>query len=189
MTMTAITLCSKALLKLGANTISSFDEGTAESEMAAILYGNVRDSVLSSYLWSFALAQERLAMFASEPIADFAFSYALPLDFLRVISAGSSGRGRGIEYRITGNSLHSNSAEVMLTYIYRPKEDDLPPFFIQALVTKLAAEFCLPLTDSISKTDYLNKLAEEEIRRARLIDSQQDTIQAIDSFPLIEVRS
>ena len=63
-----------------------------------------------------------------------------------------------------------------------------PPFFAQALVARLAAEFCLPLTESASRSEVLFRLAEAELRQARLVDSQQDTPRAIEGFPLVDVR-
>ncbi len=42
MALTSIALCSRALLKIGAGTIASFDEGTAEAEVAANLYTKPR---------------------------------------------------------------------------------------------------------------------------------------------------
>jgi len=63
------------------------------------------------------------------------------------------------------------------------------PFFDQTLITTLAAEFCLPLTESTSRAEFLTKLADEEYRRAKLIDGQQAAPRAIEHFPLVEVRS
>ena len=57
MNYSSISLCSKALLKIGASSITSFEEGTAEGEVAANLYPYIRDGLLSSYPWSFAVAQ------------------------------------------------------------------------------------------------------------------------------------
>jgi hypothetical protein len=54
MALTQIGLCSRALLKIGAHSIASFDEGTAEAEVAAGLYATVRDTVLSAHPWNFA---------------------------------------------------------------------------------------------------------------------------------------
>ncbi len=54
MALSSIALCSRALLKLGADTIISFDEGTAEAEIAANLYPTIRDSQLSACPWTFA---------------------------------------------------------------------------------------------------------------------------------------
>ncbi|MCK5296665.1 MAG: hypothetical protein KAJ75_07220 [Alphaproteobacteria bacterium] len=189
MALSSIALCSRALLKVGANTISSFDEGTAEAEIAVNLYPSVRDALISSHPWSFALAQASLPRLTAEPVADFDFAFQLPTDFLRVMSAGIAGRGRGANYRLAENKLHTNVSQVVLTYVFRPDEMIFPAFFDQVLISRLAAEFCLPLTESTSRAEFLIKISEEEFRRAKLIDAQQGIPEAIDDFPLIEVRS
>ncbi|MBI5164416.1 MAG: hypothetical protein HY985_11000, partial [Magnetospirillum sp.] len=78
MALSAIALCSRALLKLGAGTIASFDEGTAESEVSANLYPPLRDALLSSHPWNFATGQVGLPRLVAEPVADFAYAYQLP---------------------------------------------------------------------------------------------------------------
>ncbi len=189
MALSAIALCSRALLKIGAATIASFDEGSAEAEVAANLYPPIRDALISSHPWNFATGQVTLPRLAAEPVADYAYAYHLPADFLRALSAGVGGRGSGMSYRIAESRLHSDSDQVVLTYIFRPDELTFPPFFGQALITRLAAEFCIPLTESSTRADLLYRLAEEEFRRAKLADGQQDTPLAITDFPLVEVRS
>jgi hypothetical protein len=188
MALSAIALCSRALLKLGARPIAGFDEGTAEAEVAANLFPSVRDALLSAHGWSFATAQIRLPELADAPVADFARSFALPVDFLRALSAGAGARGRGITYRIIDKRVHTSAAEVYLTYIFRPAEIDFPPFFDHLLIARLAAEFCIPVTESTSRAEMLFRIAETEFRRARLVDAQQDSPLAIDDFPLIEAR-
>ena len=189
MALSSIAICSRALLKLGADTIASFDEGTAEAEIAANLYPSIRDAMLSAHPWSFATGQTTLAKLAAVPIADFEAAFQLPADFLRALSAGHQGRGRGIEYRIAENRLYANLDSIVLTYIFRTDEQIFPPFFDQALIARLSAEFCIPLTDSTTRSDSLHKHAELEFRRAKTIDSQQDRPQRFESFLLTEVRS
>ncbi|HEX9568346.1 MAG TPA: hypothetical protein VF987_01585 [Rhodospirillales bacterium] len=189
MALSTIALASRALLKLGAGTIASFDEGTAESEIAGNLYPSLRDALISAHPWSFATAQATLPRLAAEPVADYAFAYQLPADFLRALSAGAGPRGRGIDYRIAERRLHADSGEVVLTYVFRPDEIDFPPFFDQALIARLAAEFCIPLTESTTRAESLHKLADIEFRRAKMIDSQQDSPGRIEDFSLVEVRS
>lgn len=188
MTYTSISLCSKALLKIGASTITSFEEGTAEAEVAANLYPYIRDGLLSSYPWSFAVVQVRLARLETAPLADYNYSYLLPGDFLRIVSAGSGGKGRGLEYRIVEDCLHTNLPEVNLTYIYRPDENIYPAYFCEALINKLAFEFCIPLTESSSRAEFLSKIAEDSVSRARSIDAQQATPSCFEDFTLVEVR-
>ena len=187
MSFTSIDICSHALVKLGANNIASFTEDTTEAHVAKQLYDTTVEALLASYPWRFALKQTTLARLTEKPSADYAYAYALPNDCVRVLSAGAS-RGQGLDYRIAQQQLQTNSASVMLTYLCRPDETDFPAFFVDALVAKLAAEFCLPLTESTTRTDYLRKIADEEIRAARLVDSQQAIPQAFQDFSLIEVR-
>ena len=77
---------------------------------------------------------------------------------------------------------------MVLTYISRPDEIDFPPFFDMALIAQMAAEFCIPLTDSTSRWEILQKVAEIELKRARLIDAQEDTAPSIEDFTLLEGR-
>lgn len=187
MSLTSIALCSRALLKTGCRSITSFDDGTAEAEVAGNMYESIRDALLSAYPWSFATAQATLPRLEAEPVADYAYAYQLPADFLRALSAGA-GRGRGLDYRIHERRLHTNASEVVLTYIFRPLESEFPPFFDQVLIARLAAEFCIPLTDSTTRSEALLKIAQSEFGQARTIDAQQDTILAIEDYPLIGVR-
>ncbi len=187
MALSAIGLCSRALLKIGATPVASFDDGTAEAQVAQALYATTRDALLSANPWSFATAQARLPRLDEQPVADFTAVFQLPADFLRALSAGA-GRGRGLEYRITGRTLHAGSDAVVLTYVRRPDEADFPAFFDQALIARLAAEFCIPLTENSSRAEMLAKAAESDFRRARLIDAQQDTQPGFEDFTLIEAR-
>ncbi len=188
MALNSIELCSSALIKLGADGISSFEDGTAEARVAARLYPLVRDAMLSAHPWSFATKQVELAQLAGGPITDFAYAYQLPNDFLNALSAGGHGRGRGLVYQVINRQLHTNAASVVLTYIFRPSEGDFPAYFIMALVTRLAAEFCLPLTEDASRADRFTRLSENELRLAKLVDSQQDTPPRVEDFTLVEAR-
>ncbi len=188
MALSALALSSRALLKIGAQTIAGFDEGTAEAEVAANLYPSARDALLSAHPWTFATAQRALPRLAGVPPADYAHAFQLPADYLRALSAGASGRGQGVAYRIAENRLHASVAAVMLTYIFRPDEAEFPPFFASALIAKLAAEFCIPLTENTARAELLYRLADSELRAARLTDSQQDTPRAIEDFSLVAAR-
>jgi len=188
MPFSSIDLCARALIKVGAEPIASFDDGTVEARVAASLYPAVRDAVLSFHPWNFAIAQKRLAALVDEPVAGFQRAFSLPPDSLRVLSAGSAGEGRGVRYRIVGDRLLTDASEVILTYVGRADEALYPPYFALAIIARLAAEFCIPLTDSTTRWKALHDLAEAELRRARLCDAQEETPAALRSFPLIEER-
>lgn len=188
MALNAISLCSRALLRIGCTPLGSFDDQTSEADIAAALYPHVRDSLLSAYPWSFATAQATLARLEASPVADYAYAYALPADYIRILSAGGMGAGQGLEYRLMNTQLLTNSDMVTLTYIFRPNELDFPPFFDAVLIYKLAADFAIPLTESASRAELFFKLADDEYKRAKQIDAQQDTPRRIENFPLIDAR-
>lgn len=189
MALSDIALCARALMKIGAMPIASFLDGTVEAEVAGAFYTPTRDAVLSAYPWSFATRQSRLNRLLDAPVdSDYRYGYALPVDLLRVLSAGSGGRGRGIDYRLVEGGLLSDAESVTLVYVARVPESVCPPYFESALMARLAAEFCAPVTGGFNRAKLLADLAEAEMRRARLIDAQQDTPQAIEGFPLLEGR-
>lgn len=189
MALNDIALCSRALIRIGAAPITSFNDGTAEAEIAGALFGPARDALLSAYAWSFASGQVALNALTSPPIADYSHAFGLPNDFLRALSAGSGTRGRGLNYRIARGALHTNVDQVILTYIFRPEEEEFPPYFDQALIARLAAEFAIPVTENTSRADALYTLAEREFQRARQIDAQQDSPNKIEHFSLIDART
>lgn len=189
MAFTATDLCNRALIALGARPLAGFDDATMEAEVARHLYPAIRDALLSSHPWRFATRQAALPRLPQAPSADYGFAFQLPPDFLRALSAGLPDRGRGLSYRITGRRLEADAEALMLTYVFRPDESGFPPFFDLALIARLSADFCLPLTESTSRAQLLHQLAESEFRRAKAIDSQQDEPGRIEDFTLVEVRS
>jgi hypothetical protein len=188
MPTSSVELCGAALLKIGAQPIASFEGDTVEAACARRFYPITRDALLCAHPWSFTLAQADLAAEAERPVADHAFAFPLPPDHLRTISLGARGAGRGLAYRVQGARILCDVDAVTLTYQRRVAEADLPAFFLPLLVSRLAAELCVPLTENTGRTAELLRLAEAELRLARLVDSQQATPRRIDDFTLIEVR-
>ena len=188
MALSDVGLCSRALIRLGAAPITSFDDGTAEAEIAGALFATTRDALLSAYGWSFALGQASLDRLEVAPVADYQYAFQLPADYLRALSAGGGGRGRGLNYRISRNVLHSNADTVTLTYIFRPEEEEFPPYFDAVLIARLSAEFCIPVTENTSRAETLYRMADVEFQRARQIDAQQDSPVQIEDFSLIRAR-
>lgn len=189
MALNDVALASRALIRIGAAPISSFDDGSVESQVAGALFAPVRDALLSAYGWSFASGQLALTELADAPLADYARAYELPADYLRALSAGAGRKGRGVSYRIARGALHANAPEVVLTYIFRPEEEEFPSYFDQALIARLAAEFTIPITESTSRAEAMFRMAEQEFERARQIDAQQDTPAALERFPLVDIRN
>ena len=186
-----INIASKALIKIGAEPISSFSDGTSESLVIANLYDNCRDYVLSSYPWSFATTQQRLVRSNEKPIADYSYVFYLPPDFLRMLSIGNANarRSKGLDYKIINNKIHCQESAIIVNYIYRADEASFPAFFTSLLISALAAEICIPITENTSRADLFQRIFKEDMLRAKSLDAQQQPPNAIEDFALIDVRS
>lgn len=188
MPLSNIELCSAALVKLGAEGITSFTDGTAEANVAGTLYDIVRDGLLGAHPWSFATAHAELVQRPTAPLTDFEYAFELPADFIKALSAGDDCRSRGAVYQVIGTEVHTNYEDIVFAYIKRADEAGFPAHFVSALVNRLAAEFCLPLTENASRSELLFKVADTELKLAKLVDSQQDTPPKVEDFTLIEAR-
>ena len=186
MALTAVQIASQALVRLGALPISGFAEATLEARTAAALYPTLRDALLAGHAWRFATAEGELSPAEDAPLAGFARAFRLPAGFLNALAVGE---GREAGWRIAGGRLHAHTAPLRLAYIFRPDEAEFPPWFADALAARLAAAFCLPVTENASRAEALQRLAEAALRRARRTDALQDPARAPLRFPLIEARA
>lgn len=185
--LTAIAACSLALVKVGARTISSLDDGTEEAEVSAAIYGPTRDALLSSYPWVFATKLAGLARLVTAPDADWQSAYQLPVDVLVLRSVGRSGHSDNIPFEVRQTQLLTDSDEALVQYTFRPAEAATPPYFDDALVARLAAELVIPLTDSTTRFDMLFRVAEAKQRAAQRADREQ-VVRQPGNFSLVSVR-
>jgi hypothetical protein len=189
MTATAVEICARALVMLGAAPISSFTDGTTEATICNTLYPGVRDSLLSGHRWNFAVGQISLPALVAVPVADFSYAYQLPVDYLRALSVGTSPRGAGVPYRISERRIHCDAGPpCVLTYIFRPDESTFPPWFTQALAVLVAANICQAVTDNTNRAQQMWDQADSEITRCRTINGQEQTPAGFGLGPLILAR-
>lgn len=181
----SIDIASNALLLIGDNPISSFDDPGAGAEVAANLYAETKKKLLSEHPWSFALKSQRLNRLSQTPdiLTGYQHAFQLPTDLIRIWSVQSHSN-----YILEGNLLLSNSTELLCTYIYDVAEVNLPPHVVKALEYLLASEFAVPVTEDTKKADFYEKKATKAINKAMAIDSQNKPQISIIDSPLINAR-
>ena len=183
MSFSNIELCSKALNKIGANSITSFNDDTVESEICESIYLTLKQKLLSLYSWSFAIKTAQLLQDNNVQRYDYNFAYILPNDFLRAIKISSDGK-----YKIFGNHLFSNEENVELEYIADVDEEYFSPLFISSFIYLMAAELSVSLLNDTSKYSLFYRLFNSEIKEAKSMDSMQQTNKTLKNFSLIDVR-
>ena len=198
---TDIKICSDALLMLGANPISSFTEGTDESNIASRLYPDIKIRALTMYPWSFAFKKVQLGRLVTTPTTEFKYEYQLPSDIIgtprAVYDSASVGAPTRNDYRLMGDKLLCDYEKVYVDYQYAVPEYALPHYFVQLLKYEMAWHLALPITDQADKAEYWRQIAEGTpgengrggyMRQAMTIDGQGNPVNVIQDYPLINVR-
>lgn len=150
MATTDIGICSAALLKLGEDPISSFNDGTDPSDTCKVLYPSFAKHCLSMHAWNFARKKVQLARLVETPVNQWAYAYQMPSDSLRVLGVFTSDNVRATptpDYDIFYNQVYSNDTTLYLDYIAEVPEADWPAYFEEFVKTAFAAELALPITN------------------------------------------
>ena len=170
----SIKMASNALVLLGDEPLSSFDDATAGATIANQLYETSYLAILSNFRWRFATKTIQLSRLSTKQDSIYSFAFQLPSDLLYLIKVDNSSK-----YEIYGNELHSNHNTIIIDYIYRVDETNLPPYFIKMFEFYLAMQFSIPLTGDIEKSNFYRLAYEVEMKRARFSDSTQRPSDAI----------
>jgi len=184
---TRVSICSNALLLLGAKTINSLDEGTDRASLASNLYDSVRDSLLRSHPWNCAVKRVILAPDTETPAFDYSAQFTLPGDWLKTISVGPD--GYEVDYKHESGKVLANGTSLALRYIFRnDNEATWDSMLVHAMELKMAAEMAYPITGSASMADLMNGKLLQHLKAARAVDGQDDPPQTLGDFRLLNAR-
>jgi hypothetical protein len=198
---TGVSICSDALLMLGAKAISSFNDGTDESSVCDRLYPDVRDSTLVMYPWSFSVKKVKLARLITTPNSVWSYEFQLPGDRLgnprAVYQSATPGSPVQKDWEIQGDKLLTNLDTIYIDYQYSVGEFAMPQYFVQLLKYMMAWHLALPITEQSDRAQYWQQIAVGAIgengrggyiRTAMNIDGQGQPSRIIEDFTLIAVR-
>ena len=197
---TSLSICSDALLMLGANPISSFTEGTDEANICNSLYPDIKHKTIATYPWSFSFKKVQLARLITTPTTEYQYEYALPSDMIgtpRALFISSLGSASQRDYRLMGGKLLTDYNEVYVDYQFNVEEYEMPHYFVQNMKYQLVWHLAMPITDQLEKTDYWRTVAQGTpgengrggyMRQAMNIDGQGQPTNSLQDFPLIDVR-
>ena len=199
---TDISICSDALIMMGAAAISSFTEGTDAAQACDRLYPDLRNSLLSRYSWSWSYKKLQLARLSTTPLNEWDYAYQLPGDMLSGVRALFESNSVGVKplrygWEIYGDQIFTNFEEIYIDYKFSVDESKMPNYFLHLLKTALSAELAMIITDQVAKADYFRALAfgmPIENNRGGLfresvnIDSRGQLPQVIEDYSLIDVR-
>ena len=103
-----VNICNSALNLIGASTISALTEDTKNARLCNQRYEPVRNRVFRGHNWNCLIKRVQLAANSTNPVIEYAKSYALPSDCLRVLkihNGTTDSIASDLDYKIEGNNM------------------------------------------------------------------------------------
>ncbi len=185
----AIDICSRALILIGANPITSFDEGSTEALVAVNMYEDVARASLVNTRWRFATNQAVMNLLTDAPTGRYDRAHQLPNDTLMVHSVTIN--DNLIDYQIYGDKVFSDtttSDSLIIDYTFRANEENWPSYFVIAVEYALANIFATSIARDASLAQLMQSAGTQTMAKARSLDSQQQTTRSIPTSRFITER-
>ena len=184
-----VDVCSRALILIGAEPITSFDDGNNEALIASNMYEDIARSSLVNTRWRFATNQAVLNRLSDAPTGRFDAAYQLPSGWLMTHTVTVN--DTPIEYQTYGTKLFCNetsNAELVLDFTYRADEQNWPSYFTVAVEYELASVFAVGLARDQSLAQLMSQQASIAMVKARNLDAQQQTTRKLTTTRFITNR-
>ena len=184
-----VDICSRALILIGAEPITSFDDGNNEALISSSMYEDVAQSALVNTRWRFATNQLVLNRLSDAPTGRYEASYQMPSDSLMIHALTVN--GFNIEFQTYSDNLFCDadaSDEVVADYTYRVLEQYWPSYFIMSVQFQLASVFAISLARDGSLSQLMDQKAALLMAKARGVDSQSQTNRKLDTSRFISNR-
>lgn len=177
MAVTAVSICNFALQKVGGDAITAVDDTSVNGARCNDLYEYIRDDLLRGHTWNFATRMVELTVNGTAPVMEFDYAHDLPADWLRTITVHDNDAGLGalqfLEMEVDATRvLATNSEDVYLKYVYQHvTEARWPADFVMAMQLALARDLAVPVANSNTLEERLDRQAATALRKAKSSDA------------------
>lgn len=170
MPVTQIKVCNLALIRVGADRISSITEDKKSAILLNAIYDQCRDEVQRARRWNFNTKRAVLAPTSTTPAFGYTYEYDLPADWLRTLEPDDL----DIDYVQEDSKIRTDESSLNLSYLYRNEdENSWDSQFASALAWKLAAEIAYALTQSLALAQACQAAYEKYLEEASSTDSTE----------------
>lgn len=179
MASSEVEICNSALIKIGAARILALTDDNDRARLCSDVYPRLRDKLLRSHPWNFAIERVQLALSTSVPAFGFSNKFAVPTDCLRILEI-NDGSTADLEYQKEGDYIVTDESQIFIKYI--KKITDVSKYdknFDEVLALEIAANIVYALTQSTTLKESLQAEAKYELSQARSFDAQEGTPQRV----------
>jgi len=183
-----IDICNRALIRLGAPTITSIDDNTKSAKLCKKLYDMVVSEVHGEGPWSNAVKRVALAQNATAPAFGYDSQYTLPSDLIKVIAINDITPG-DYDHRVENGNLLISLDAVSIQYIaLLSTPGSFGNYLTNSIVDLLSAEMAYAFTGNGSLATSLRQNYMSRVRENLAMDNQQGSKDIIQVRDLTDVR-
>jgi len=157
MARTDISLCSRALMNLGAAPINSFDTPGDTPKFLKLAYPEIVATITSTYQWECMKVRKPLTREAVAP-SGFQYAFIMPGDMIgapiAIFTSEQSYVRATAGYEVRGRRIVTNWSEVWGEYSVIKPETEWPAWFAELVVGAICAEIAFMVTDQQNVKDY-----------------------------------
>ena len=194
--LTKLDVCNQVLDALSqSRTITELQQTDLSSAEARFFDRNFVTTVraqLRANVWSFSKVQAVLTVDATAPDFDYAYRYAVPDNWLRVLPITEDGSvgGRLLDFKKIGNFIHiDHGGDLRVEGVQEmldPAEWDAS--FVEVVVAKLAMKYAARLTGKTNYYQMAKDMYQEALDTAIAIDAIEDYPDPIEQHDILRVR-
>lgn len=146
-----VTLCNRALDRVGSDHISSLTEDSEAARLVNQNWPDVRDTVLNEHEWAFATVIQSLAVSSDTNDTPYTYRYQLPVDphplyYITLVDTNGY-EEPDYEYRIMGDALYTDLQYAQMKYVSRSTDPTNYPHLVkEAMIYLLASRIAWRLT-------------------------------------------
>lgn len=186
-----------ALRALGELRIAALSEAIERARVLNDLFTTVVESVLSAHDWNDAIKRIALPEAADPPVFGYSKRYALPANFLRMVTdEGDTGPlnsvtgvgGTETGWKREGQFILSNESSLKIRYVARIPVGEMAVSLAKAIAYRLAADSALRLTGDKNKKAAMERDYEKQLAEARAIDGQEGSPEELDTDVWLRAR-
>tara|TARA_R100000742_G_C4277634_1_gene99691 strand:+ start:95 stop:688 length:594 start_codon:yes stop_codon:yes gene_type:complete len=186
---TPLDICSRALILIGAEPISSFDDGTTEALVCVNLYEDVAQSALCNTRWRFSTNQATLNQLTDAPTGRYDLAYQLPSNLLMLHAITVN--DNLVDYQVYGDKVYADTSTtdtVISDYTFRADEQNWPSYFTLAVEFSLSVILATSIARDAPLASLMTQRSDAAMAKARSLDSQQQTTRKLETSRFITSR-
>lgn len=188
-------IANSALAKIGEGSITELGQNTAAARLVNRQYPLVRDALIRSYRWNFAIKRVTLAPEAEKPDTGFTNKFMFPPDALRIIGIFDENElqqnytASRIPHKIEGRFILADDEVLPIFYLARITDvSQFDASFAEAFAWKLAVDLSYPLTTNRKVREDALLGFRLSIKEAKLADAIEGSPEIIESSEWLDSR-